>query len=83
METIKVKGIEYKVVEPENINGLQWEVTVYDDMGGNEYDLIWYNGELVAMPVVEEAVSTEDYLEWAAASCGMTYNAYIGRPWED
>lgn len=27
--------------------------------------------------------SYEDYIEWCAASCGMTYNEYIGRPWED
>lgn len=31
----------------------------------------------------EEDLSQEDYLEWCASSCGTTYNAYIGRPWED
>ena len=30
-----------------------------------------------------EEVSAEDYNEWAAASCGMTYNEYIGKPWLD
>lgn len=28
-------------------------------------------------------ITDEDYLEWCAASCGMTYNAYIGKPWLD
>ena len=28
-------------------------------------------------------LSPEDYAEWCAASCGMTYNAYIGKPWLD
>ena len=27
--------------------------------------------------------TAEDYLEWRASSCGMTYNAYIGKPWLD
>lgn len=31
----------------------------------------------------EEELSQEDYLEWCASSCGMTYNAYIGKPWLD
>lgn len=30
-----------------------------------------------------EEISAEDYNEWAAASCGMTYNEYIGKPWLD
>jgi hypothetical protein len=30
-----------------------------------------------------EEISAEDYAEWAAASCGMTYNEYIGKPWLD
>lgn len=28
-------------------------------------------------------ITDEDYLEWCAASCGMTYNAYCGKPWLD
>ncbi len=31
----------------------------------------------------EDDISQEDYLEWCASSCGMTYNAYIGKPWLD
>ena len=30
-----------------------------------------------------EEISAEDYNEWAAASCGMSYNEYIGKPWLD
>lgn len=30
-----------------------------------------------------EEISAEDYAEWCAASCGMTYNEYIGKPWLD
>lgn len=28
-------------------------------------------------------ITPEDYIEWCASSCGMTYNAYIGKPWLD
>ena len=31
----------------------------------------------------EPDITPEDYLEWCASSCGMTYNAYIGKPWLD
>lgn len=31
----------------------------------------------------EEELSQEDYLEWCAASCGITYNDYTGKPWLD
>ena len=31
----------------------------------------------------EPDISPEDFTEWCAASCGMTYNAYIGKPWLD
>lgn len=31
----------------------------------------------------EPDITAEDFTEWCASSCGMTYNAYIGKPWED
>lgn len=38
----------------------------------------------LCLPVDNEPeLTAEDYLEWCASSCGMTYNAYIGKPWLD
>lgn len=31
----------------------------------------------------EPDITPEDYTEWCASSCGMTYNAYLGKPWLD
>ena len=57
------------------------------DDRGFTYDLIRYtcsDGTNRLLAVYQETdISGEDYAEWAAASCGLTYGAYIGRPWED
>ena len=28
-------------------------------------------------------ITAKDFTEWCASSCGMTYNAYVGKPWLD
>lgn len=49
----------------------------------------WYRcsdgmNRLLCLPQEQEPeLTAEDYLEWCASSCGMTYNAYIGKPWLD
>lgn len=48
------------------------------------WKLIWARFRTHCQELEElEEVSAEDYNEWAAASCGMTYNEYIGKPWLD
>lgn len=48
------------------------------------WKLIWARFRTHCQELEElEEVSMEDYNEWAAASCGMTYNEYIGKPWLD
>jgi hypothetical protein len=53
-------------------------------LGRDEYDIIWYENRSYAIwnydPFEPEL---EDITEWAAASCGLTYNEFIGRPWDD
>lgn len=51
----------------------------------NLWKLIWARFRTNCKEQEEELeeISAEDYIEWAAASCGMTYNEYIGKPWLD
>lgn len=54
------------------------------DGDGLEYHVFRVHGGAVAGRTYSEWEPTaEDYTEWCAASCGMTYNAYIGKPWLD
>jgi len=59
-----------------------------DDLFGYSYWLIRYTcsdgiNRLCAVRWDDPAELAEDFTEWAAASCGMTYNEYIGKPWLD
>ncbi len=39
---------------------------------------------ILCLPQEQESeITAEDFTEWCASSCGMTYNAYIGKPWLD
>ena len=57
------------------------------DDRGCTYDIVRYScsdgiNRLCAL-YHEEDITAEDFTEWCASSCGMTYNAYIGKPWLD
>ena len=53
--------------------GGKWHLVRYTTTDGINRLCALYNDEPTA----------EDCTEWCAASCGMTYNAYIGKPWLD
>jgi hypothetical protein len=56
------------------------------DDRGNKFHLVRYtatDGINRLCALYNDDPSPEDVTEWCASSCGMTYNAYIGKPWLD
>lgn len=59
--------------EATDSNGGRWHLVRYTATDGINRLCALYNDEPTA----------EDFTEWCASSCGMTCNAYIGKPWLD
>lgn len=92
--TIIVRGLAFPVADETTVNWSKAELiqTVWNEaasaedrrQGRDEYDLIWYENRSYAVWNYDPFEPTiEDILEWQAASCGLTYNEIIGRPWDD
>ena len=72
--------------EEANLDKVRFLDTATDDRG-YQFHLVRYTAtdginRLCAL-FIETEPTTEDFAEWCASSCGMTYNAYINKPWMD
>lgn len=66
-------GLEYDEVDFDELPLNQTIVidTLY--LNGREYDIVLINDEMFAVDATDYGPSTEDLMEWQAASCGMDY----------
>lgn len=74
------------VLVTETINGeSRFDEFPRKNWNKNLWKLVWARFRARCQEEEEELeeISAEDYNEWAAASCGMTYNEYIRKPWLD
>lgn len=84
--SVRVPEIDYDSIDWDRVDRV---IGRGYDIDGNEYELIRYTASdnverLCAYSTYDPFEPTaEDFTEWAAASCGETYNSYTGRPWLD